>query len=137
MGRHVIALLGVSGTIRARGVRRRYGIAHSDDEAGARSVVAEQLTSAPLPRAEGRDLRRREPWPLRAAKQLRELFSDNGPTEVVALTFIAQARFQEGRLFARFHALGDDPLSQVLPQTDHGAYDRRVIGVRGAVFYER
>src|SRR5438067_9048115 len=129
MGRHVIALLGVSETIRARGVRRRYGIAHSDDEAGARSVVAEQLTSAPLPRAEGRDLRRREQWPLPAAKQLRELFSANGPTEVVALTFIAQARLQEDRLFARFHALGNDPLSKILSQTDYGAHDRRAIGI--------
>jgi hypothetical protein len=52
-----------------------------------------------------------------------------GLAEEVALSFRTVVSLEEGELFLRFDAFGNDTLVEVLGHSNDGAHDGRVIGI--------
>jgi len=71
------------------------------------------------------------------AQQPREVRRLNGPTEIVALEFVAGALLQELGLLPRLDALGDDGQAQRAPHRNDRVGDADIFGVAGNVANER
>src|ERR1700730_12539963 len=70
-------------------------------------------------------------------EQLGELLGDYRPAEIVSLGLVTMVSLKEGRLFLRFHALGNDAQLQASAHADDGGHDGGLVGGGGDLTDER